>query len=151
MNVTAYQLAERWVGTLGEVKGVTDNPFILGMLKLDQAWPTHDEVPWCSAFLNFIAWQLRLPRSKSLAARSWLTVGTPVDPVMAVQGFDIVILKRGDSNAGPNVINAPGHVGLYSSRIHGQTFILGGNQGDNVSVAPFNNIDILGVRRLAQL
>ena len=44
------------------------------MLRLDQQGPENDEVRWRSAFMNYITWLLRLPRSKNLRARSWLIV-----------------------------------------------------------------------------
>ena len=76
MDITAYDLASRFIG-IKEVRGSVSNPQILSMLRLDSSWPKGDEVPWCSAFVNYPAWLLRLPRSKSLRARSWLEVGTP--------------------------------------------------------------------------
>ena len=69
MNITAFELAQRFVG-VKEIPGSESNPMVLSMLRLDQAWPEGDEVPWCSAFVNYIAWLLRLPRSKALNARS---------------------------------------------------------------------------------
>ncbi len=119
------------------------------MLRLDQAWLKGDDVPWCSAFANFIAWLLRLPRSKSLAARSWLAVGTPVPIDKAEAGFDIVILQRGTGKQpGPEVLNASGHVGLFAGLDNGKVLILGGNQGDQVSVAAYPVSRVLGIRRL---
>ena len=147
MRITAYDLAERFVG-LKEVPGSADNPQVLAMLKLDGAWPEHDEVPWCSAFANYIAWLLRLPRSKSLAARSWLGIGAPVELGEAVRGFDVVILMRGLTDAGPEVLDAPGHVGFFSSLIGSTVWILAGNQGNRVSVQGFAADRVLGVRRL---
>ena len=101
--MTPYDLAMRFVGTK-ETSGVASNPLVLAMLTLDQAWPKDDAVPWCSAFMNFIAWMWRLPRSKSLAARSWLLVGTPVelvryaplgDPVeIKVRGYHLTLRKH---------------------------------------------------------
>lgn len=156
MEITAYTLAERWIGTR-EVPGASANPFVLGMLQLDQPWPKDDAVAWCSAFLNFICWQLRAPRSKSLAARSWLRVGTPVALEDARPGWDVVILKRG-SGAGaskqltPNADNTwpPGHVTLFAryDAAAGRVYGLGGNQGDTVSVDDYPASDVLGVRRL---
>lgn len=145
MNITPYMLAERFVGTK-EVSGKAANPAILAMLNLDAKWPTDDEVPWCSAFTNYIAWLLRLPRSKSLLARSWLDVGTPVDPHYATQGFDVVILTRpGNPESG--------HVGFFSAYSAGpepdRIYLLGGNQSDSVSVVAFDFNRILGIRRLA--
>jgi len=150
MQITAFDLASRFVG-VKEVAGTSSNPLVLAMLHLDQKWPEGDEVPWCSAFLNFIAWMLRLPRSKSLAARSWLQVGRPISLSEAVAGFDVVILERGSGlQPGPAVIDAPGHVGLYAQadEVGGFVYVLGGNQGDSVSVARFDVARVLGVRRL---
>jgi uncharacterized protein (TIGR02594 family) len=153
MNVTAFDLAQRFVG-IKEVPGSVSNPGILAMLQLDGAWPKDDSVPWCSAFTNYIAWLLRLPRSKSLAARSWLAVGRPIGIHEARAGNDVVILKRGDG-PGAEVLQAPGHVGFFAGYDNpkdmtggARVLILGGNQSDGVSVAPFKFADVLGVRRL---
>jgi len=151
MEITAYKLAERYAqeGLIQEISGKEDNPFILAMLKLDSSWPDHDEVPWCSAYVNFIAWNLKLPRSKSLAARSWLLVGTPIQLAMATQGFDVVILKRGGPNQpGPSVIDAQGHVGFFSAYDGYSVYVLGGNQSNKVNIQPFPTDRILGIRRL---
>lgn len=150
MNITAYSLAQRYIG-IKEIPGSEDNPAVLAMLKLDGDWPEHDEVPWCSAFTNWIAWHLRLPRSKSLRARSWLRVGVPVRLEDARPGFDVVILQRGSGEQpGPDVIDAPGHVGFYGG-VQGQSvLILGGNQSNTVSVVGYPQSRILGVRRLLE-
>ena len=148
MNITAYDLAQRFSG-IKEVGGEVSNPSILAMLRLDAKWPKGDEVPWCSAFANYVAWLLRLPRSKSLRARSWLTVGTPVSEEDAKPGFDVVILKRGTGKQpGPEVINAPGHVGFFAGWDRGTVILLGGNQGDSVKLSRYAKGRILGIRRL---
>jgi uncharacterized protein (TIGR02594 family) len=149
MDITPFLLAQRFIG-LREMKGSLDNPQIMAMLSLDMAWPDHDEVPWCSAFVNYICWLLRVQRSKDLRARSWLEVGMPVVPDVAMVGFDVVIIKRGGDDRGPEVINAPGHVGFYAGRefSSGAFHILGGNQNNQVSVAPYDCTRLLGIRRL---
>lgn len=148
MTVTAYTLAERFVGTT-ETPGVASNPLVLAMLRLDADWTSGDDVPWCSAFANFIAWLLRLPRSKSLSARSWLMVGTPVSLADARPGFDVVVLQRGKGKQpGPEVLDAPGHVGLFAGLDGAAVLVLGGNQGDRVSIERFPAAAVLGVRRL---
>ncbi len=154
MNVTAFDLAERFIG-MDEVPGSHSNPQILAMLHLDAKWPEGDEVPWCSAFVNYIAWLLRLPRSKSLRARSWLEVGRPVRAdargYLAEVGFDIVILKRGTGDQpGPGVINAPGHVGFFAGFDPGGMGVLGGNQSNQVSLRTYPEKLILGLRRLRE-
>lgn len=148
LPVTCLTLARRYLG-MTEVPGASSNPAILAMLKLDQSWPGGDEVPWCSAFVNYICWLLELPRSKSLAARSWLKVGAPVSLANAAPGFDIAVLKRGSGvQPGPDVINAPGHVGFYLGAENGALHLLGGNQGNKVSEQSFPLGDLLGIRRV---
>lgn len=162
MNITAYQLAERFIG-VREMPGKNkNNPFIMSMLNLDAGWPESDEVPWCAAFVNYVAWLLRLPRSKSLRARSWLDVGRPVSLAEALPGFDVVILARGAKPYPPaDIIKAQGHVGFFAgyhvAPIGGEpgvVHILGGNQGNTVSTKSYELQDsdgenrLLGVRRL---
>lgn len=141
MTITLYELAQRFVG-LREITGTTDNPQIMAMLRLDDVWPQHDEVAWCSAFVNYCAWLLRLPRSKRLNARSWLDVGVPVALSDASAAYDVVVFWRRDES-GPW-----GHVGLYAWHDAEHVYVLGGNQGNAVSVAPYPRGRLLGVRRL---
>jgi uncharacterized protein (TIGR02594 family) len=148
MKITAYDLASRFIG-VKEIPGSRSNPMVLAMLRLDAEWPAGDEVPWCSAFTNYVAWLLRLPRSKALNARSWLNVGRPVTLEEARCGFDVVILSRGPTpQPGPEVIAAPGHVGFFGGFAGEVVMLLGGNQGDTVGVAPFPVARVLGLRRL---
>lgn len=147
MYVTAYDLAQRFVG-VREVNGQIHNPQILAMLRLDAVWPEGDEVPWCSALVNYVAWLLRLPRSKSLMARSWLRVGKPIPLISGRAEYDVVILSRGDNPPGADVLDAPGHVGFYAGREAGKVVLLGGNQGNAVCVAHYDEKRVLGVRRL---
>ena len=148
--MTAFDLAQRFVGEIRELPGTAQHPFIqfghmLCGLGADQA----DETPWCSSWLNAIAWLLRLPRSKSAAARSWLQVGTAVALEEARPGYDVVVLKRAGGTAGPDVLSAPGHVGLFAGREAGFVLVLGGNQGNAVTVQRFPVKQVLGIRRLA--
>jgi uncharacterized protein (TIGR02594 family) len=148
MKITAYDIAERFIGRK-EVAGTIDNPEIMSWLKLDHKWPEHDEVPWCSAFINYICFLLNLPRSKSLRARSWLLVGDVIDLWDAEKGFDIVIFKRGrGKQPGPEIINVPGHVGFFVNYKEPNITILGGNQNNQVSIKKYNEKSLLGIRRL---
>jgi hypothetical protein len=85
--------------------------------------------------VNYVAWLLRLPRSKGLRARSWLAVGEPIALEEAESGYDVVVLKRGaGEQPGPEVMDAPGHVGFFAG-VEGQdVLLLGGNPGDSVTV-----------------
>ena len=137
MQISAFDIAQRFIG-VREIAGEMSNPVILAMLRLDNDWPKDDSTPWCSAFVSYIAWLLRLPRSKSLAARSWLEVGTAVDTPEV--GNDVVIFSRGTGS---------GHVGFYAGRSGlDDIFVLGGNQSDRVSVAAHPLGRLLGIRRL---
>lgn len=140
--MTPLALAHRFAG-LRELPGSASHPFIVwahSLCHLGNAQP--DAVPWCSSFVNAIAWMLDLTRSESAAARSWLLVGQPVELEQAAPGFDVVVLRRGASPAA-------GHVGFYvGPGPGGLVYLLGGNQGDAVGVAAFKVDDILGVRRL---
>ncbi len=149
IEITAYDLAQRFVG-VKETPGAASNPHILAMLHLDAKWPKGDEVHWCSAFTNYVAWLLRLPRSKNLLARSWLNVGRPITADEAEPGFDVVVLKRGAGNQpGPDVINAKGHVGFFAGIEGKHVLVLGGNQSDAVNVKRYPASRILGIRRLS--
>jgi uncharacterized protein (TIGR02594 family) len=138
MTLSAFDLAQRFIG-VKELPGTASNPLVLAMLKLDDAWPTDDAVPWCSAFVNFVCWLLRLPRSKSLAAKSWLAVGQAVELPLARVGVDVVVLDR----------DGGGHVGFYAGTDGTTVMVLGGNQADGVNVAAFPASRVVGVRRLA--
>ena len=150
ISTSAFSIAQRFIG-IKEAAGVASNPQILAMLRLDESWPAGDETAWCSAFVNYIAWLLRLPRSKSLAARSWLKVGVPIQLEQAVAESDVVVMQRGEGKQpGPEVINAPGHVGFFAGYDPESKLVqlLGGNQGNAVSIAAFPADRTLGIRRL---
>ena len=150
MVLTAYDLAQRFVG-LKEFSGAKDNGFIVwahSLCGLGDEQP--DETPWCSSWLNAIAWLLRLPRSKSAAARSWLELGTPIPLMDAKPGYDVVIFKRGpEPQPGPDVTRgAQGHVALFAGLQGEHVLALGGNQGNAVNVSRYQISSVLGVRRL---
>lgn len=150
LEVTAYDIASHFLG-IKEVSGQKDNPFIVWALSLCGLPDFHDETPWCSAFVNAITFILSIPRSKSAAARSWLRVGKEISLSGAEVGNDIVILKRGEGiQPGPEVLNAPGHVGFFAGVLPDikKVRVLGGNQSNSVSFATFDEKNILGIRRL---
>ena len=143
-----FKMAHKFLG-LTEIAGTTHNPAIVAMLQLDAKWVEDDETSWCSAFINFIAWLCDAERSKSLAARSWLLVGRSIPLTDAMLG-DVVVLTRGKlPQPDASVIKANGHVALYAGQDEATVQLLGGNQGNKVSIASFPKSRILGIRRLA--
>jgi uncharacterized protein (TIGR02594 family) len=142
MTITLYDLAQRFVGIKEIGERGKDHPLIqFGFSLCGMSTETPDEVPWCSAWLQIPPWLLRLPRSKSAAARSWLLVGIPQHTRDAQLG-DVVVLSRGSNPA-------QGHVGLFAGwGPNGEVLLLGGNQSNSVSIEGFDATRILGVRRL---
>lgn len=158
--ITPYSIASKFIG-LREKSGMAANSAqIVAMLQLDGgASLTNDEIPWCSAFVNYVAWLAGCERSKSLAARSWLRVGLGeeihllnMNSTFVKQGYDIIILQRGSGKQpGPTVLNAQGHVGFFHGFVDmncTEVYVLGGNQGDSVSIARYPISRVLGVKRL---
>lgn len=150
MDLTPFDLAQRFVG-IKEIGGNQDHPVIqFGLMLCGFGTETPDETPWCSAWLQIPFWLLRLPRSKAAAARSWLSVGAHTALEEATVGDCVVILKRGaEPQPGAEVLNAPGHVGLFAGREGDYVHLLGGNQGNSVSVQRFPVSSVIGVRRIA--
>ena len=107
-------------------------------------WIVDDETAWCSIFLNWAAKQAGLETSKSAAARSWLHVGHEVNNP---EPGDIVIFWREHINS------HLGHVGIYLgfSIDHSRIYVLGGNQGDAVSISAYPTERVLSYRRLTSI
>lgn len=134
-------VAETYLGT-AEFPGAKQSPKILKMFAdTGNAWVQSDETPWCAAFVGAVLAQCGIKGTGKLNARSYLDWGQRIDLRDARQG-DVVILSRGNDKT-------QGHVAfLYVKSINGSTVeLLGGNQGDRVSVAHFPVSRIIGVRR----
>lgn len=95
----------------------------------------HDDVAWCAAFVGAMLKRAGLPHSGSLAARSYLTWGKAV--AKPYPGC-VAVFKRGKS--------WQGHVAFYLSQGSKGITILGGNQGDAVSIMTMKPSDLLGYR-----
>ena len=123
------------------VPGAPDNLEIMQMAK-DCGFNdyVHDSIAWCSLLMNWVALKAGLERSHSLAARSWLQVGTTVD---TLEEADIVVFWRIDPS-GPY-----GHVGMPIARRNGLIYVLGGNEGNRVQIEGFDPAKILGFKKLA--
>ena len=144
---TPYGIAQRFIG-VEEMPGHNMNaPMIMAWLTLDQSWPSDDETPWCAGFIGWCHWLVERPRTRSLRARSWLTLGEVIPIDQSVEG-DVIIMTRAGAPKDPTLIEAPGHVGFYVK--HDTTFvhILGGNQSNQVKVSVYPKADLLGIRRI---
>ena len=94
---------------------------------------------WCAAFVNASLQQTGIEGTGSNMARSFMDWG---QPVTQPQEGDLAVFSRGDPS-GPS-----GHVGFFKGYDdQGNIMVLGGNQGDAVSVAPYSPDQLLGFRR----
>ena len=114
-----------------------ENPRIIEYHKHTTLKAVEDEVPWCSAFVCFVVETNHLQSTKSAAARSWLTWGIPVSPSPGA----IAVFPRGNN---PN----QGHVAIVLgvSADGTKVAVVGGNQGDSVSLGWYNTKDALSFR-----
>lgn len=141
MNGAIYDVAKTYLG-LEEFPGAKQNPKIIQMFaQTGNGWVHDDETPWCAAFVGAVLAQCGIKGTGKLNARSYLDWGVHVDPADMEQG-DVVILQRGNN---PN----EGHVAFFDSIVphKGTIRLLGGNQGNKVSLADFPVARVIGVRR----
>jgi uncharacterized protein (TIGR02594 family) len=94
---------------------------------------------WCAAFVNASLKQSGMEGTGKLNARSFMDWGQPVDQP---QRGDVAVFSRGDPASGQ------GHVGFFDGyNDDGTIRVLGGNQGDKVSVSAYTQDKLLGFRR----
>ena len=95
-----------------------------------------DEVPWCAAFVGAMLKRAGIRSSESLMARSYEKWGQPLNkPILGCIG----VKKR----PGPGW---SGHVGFVVGLTKTTVILLGGNQGDKVSIASFPRSQFTGFR-----
>lgn len=128
------------VGTT-EVPGKGSNPAILAWaraLGLDKIY-RDDDIAWCGLFIAYIVHLTgREPVSAPLWARNWAKWGVPVEQDDAKLGDILVFIRSGG-----------GHVGLYIAEDKDTFYVLGGNQGNTVSITRIAKSRLLAVRRPA--
>ena len=129
------EVAEKELGQ-HEVAGPESNPRIIEYHKSTTLKATSDEVPWCSSFVNWTMQESGFKGTRSAAARSWVSWGKELKkPEFGC----VIVLKRGDSPSS-------GHVGFWVGEGPDHVKVLGGNQGDQVSIANFNKSNVIAYR-----
>lgn len=140
-SAAIHSAATAHIGTR-EWPGAQHNPAILAMFRAAGQPMPDDETPWCAAFVGAVLAECGIRGTGSLAARSYLKWGVAVTSEEVRPG-DVVILWRGRPEGWQ------GHVGFFDRysadgrKIH----ILGGNQGNAVSIQPYDRTRLLGIRR----
>lgn len=120
------------LGRLGvrEIEGDLSNPVILDWA--DEAGIDYagDDVPWCGLFvasclLEGLGADAGAMPSHVLTARKWRDYGRPCDPSVG----SVMVFWRGERHGWR------GHVGFYAGEDASAFHVLGGNQGNAVSIA----------------
>lgn len=130
-----FQLAAKQLGMNERDQNAALSEYLTnGGVNLDPA-----VTAWCAAYVNATLAQSGMEGTGSNMARSFLEWGQEVqDP----RKGDIVVFSRGDPS-GPY-----GHVGFFDGfNDDGSIRVLGGNQGDGVSIANYERDRLLGFRR----
>jgi len=114
-----------------EVPGAGNNPRIVMYHATTRGGAAPDSTPWCSSFVNYCVEQAGLHGTDSKAALSWHEQGWGQEVTAAPAPGDIAVFRRsGASGSG-------GHVGFFVGDAGDSVRVLGGNQGNRVSIAPF--------------
>jgi uncharacterized protein (TIGR02594 family) len=138
-GLSAYQIARQELARdVREIPGKRDNPQIVTYHTSTMGGPAHDEVAWCSSFVNWCVRESGLHGTDSKWARSWHEDRWGNDVTNAPQEGDIVVFRR--KGAGQD----GGHVGFLVADEGQNLRILGGNQGNRVSVGPYPKNGVLG-------
>lgn len=128
------KIARDKIGTY-EIVGRQHNPIILAMWKTafeakgQRSWVIDDETPWCGGFTGFafasIGLGAKIP-TQFPRALAWAEAGTKLDK--PAYGCVVVFTRKGG-----------GHVGIVVGKDKfGNIMVLGGNQSNHVSIAPFD-------------
>jgi uncharacterized protein (TIGR02594 family) len=127
-------LALNEIGTQ-EIPGEEHNPRISEYLR-EVGLPGADEIPWCSAFVNWCLIHAGVDTTRNAMARSFLNWGYNItEPRLGC----IVVLSRGNNRY-------KGHVGFYMGHDINLVKLLGGNQGNQVSIDSFAIQRLIGYR-----
>jgi len=138
--------ALKTIGTV-ETKGAGNNPTILkwadevgdkagtSYAKWAADWYDKDSIPWCGLWVAVIMVRANRPIApKYLSAKEWATWGKGVgDPMLG----DVLVFAR----------DGGGHVGLYVGEDSDCYHVLGGNQGDKVSITRLAKGRMIAARR----
>lgn len=140
MTNKAYNLALKDLGTWEWGEGA--NPKIIQYFKdVGHAWVKEDETAWCAAFVGAMLKRSGEAHTGALDARSYLKWGKGVDEP---KEGDVVVFWR------QNVESWKGHVGFFVKEEDNMISVLGGNQGNQVSIARYPKSQLLGYRRSMQ-
>ena len=127
------QIASKEIG-VKEQSGSTHNPRILEYFATCNMKGVTDELPWCSAFANWVITQAGMRGTNSASSQSWLDWNGGQRFNKPVYGALVVFKWK----------TGGGHVGFVVGMKSGKLAVLGGNQGNMVKVSGFPTNDVVG-------
>jgi uncharacterized protein (TIGR02594 family) len=131
MEIATCELGEH------EIPGAKANKRILEYSKGVGSFDS-DEIPWCSAFVNWVLKRAGYQITGRANARSWLEYGLTIgEPEYG----DIVVFWRNQPDS------VFGHVAFYLCDAGNKLKVLGGNQGNSICAALYPKTRVLGFRR----
>lgn len=132
------QVAYPLIGTK-EVVGKANNPTIMSWARELKIPYDADAVPWCGLFIAYVVEKAGYKMVPGpLSSRAWARWGSPADvPSLG----DILVFWRGSPNSWQ------GHVGIYVGEDALAYHVLGGNQGDSVSIIRIAKHRLVAARR----
>lgn len=142
----------KWLGIARGELGVHETPGPVANARITAYHATttlranSDEVPWCSAFVNWCIEHSGEKGTRSAAAASWLHWGIECEP----QEGCVVVIRQKQAGADKATGSATGyHVGFWLSQTPTHMEILGGNQSDSVKVSkfPLEKYEVMGYRK----
>jgi uncharacterized protein (TIGR02594 family) len=119
-----------------EIVGPKHNPVIMDWAKeTNLKQYTNDEIPWCGLYMAVVMKRANRDVVKDpLWARNWAKFGVAVkEPMLG----DVLVFQR----------ETGGHVGLYISESRTHYHVLGGNQGNAVSIVLIAKNRLIASRR----
>lgn len=128
-------VARRYIGTK-EIPGSKHSSVIQGWLTKLKAWWRDDETPWCGTFVAHCLRESNLPLPNNwYRAKEWATYGSNLRTTHVAPGAILVFARTGG-----------GHVGFYVGEDYAHYYVLGGNQGNAVSIAKIAKVRCIAIR-----
>ncbi len=139
--------ARKHIG-VSEGGGDLNNPVIIQWAKKIGGWVaryyTKDSIAWCGLYVGYVMWKTKKPLNpKMLSARSWEKWGRlRREPPML---GDVLVFWRGSPESWK------GHVGFYVGEDDMAYHVLGGNQGNKVSIVRISKNRLICARKFFKI
>ena len=129
------EIAKGYVG-VKEIPGAQHSSTIQKWLARLGAWWRDDETPWCGVFVANCLREAGLPLPENwMRAKSWTDYGSNLRSTHVAPGAILVFARQGG-----------GHVGFYAGEDSSYFYVLGGNQGNAVSISKIAKSRCIAIR-----